>query len=130
MNTPWGELSIDSEGNAHFQCHTPGNATFEDVRIALTKFIALLQGQIDREDECPVKHLRVMEFEYGRGVTGDSVRSMRRMADVLANDLRSINAKWRIDDMTVPEWQIVDGNVEVKFRYDSKRYSEQLRITA
>ena len=72
----------------------------------------------------------MMEFEYGRGVTGDGVASMRRMANVLASDLRSMNAKWRIDDMTVPEWQIVDGNVEVKFRYDSKRYSEQLRITA
>jgi len=55
MSTPWGELSIDSEGKAHFQCHTPADATFEDVRIALTKFVALLQDQLDREGECPVK---------------------------------------------------------------------------
>jgi hypothetical protein len=66
----------------------------------------------------------MMEFEYGRGCTGTDVKSFRRMASALAADLVQINDKWGIDDMTLPEWSIVDGNVQVRFRYESKKYSE------
>jgi len=125
VNTPWGELSIDAEGNAHFQCHTPGGATFEDVRVALIKFVALLQSQIDRQDECPVKP--VFMYEYGRGVTGDSVKPMRVMANLLAGDLTAMHEKWGIDQMTLPKWRIKDGNVEVVFTYDSAKYTEFLQ---
>ena len=48
-----GELYLDSEGQAHFICHTPGNMTFVEVREALSKFIDLFLDQIEREEECP-----------------------------------------------------------------------------
>ena len=68
-----------------------------------------------------------MEFEYGRGCVGTSVKSFRVMAGCLHNDLVAMNEKWGIDDMTLPEWSIVDDNVEVKFSYASKKYAEHLR---
>jgi hypothetical protein len=54
---PHGELTIDREGNAHFECHTPGTVEFKGLRVAIEKWIALLQDQIAREDECPLKPL-------------------------------------------------------------------------
>lgn len=49
---PFGELYIDGDGEAHFICHT-ADEDFEQTEIAIKKFIALLQGQIDRREECP-----------------------------------------------------------------------------
>ena len=48
-----GELYLDSNGKAHFICHTPGNMSFVEVREALSKFIDLFLDQIEREEECP-----------------------------------------------------------------------------
>lgn len=49
---PYGELFIDSTGEAHFICHTQ-NTDFSAAKIAVQKFIALLESKIDRESECP-----------------------------------------------------------------------------
>ncbi len=48
-----GELYLDSSGEAHFVCHTPGGMSFDDNKIGLLKFIELLQSKIDRQNECP-----------------------------------------------------------------------------
>ena len=48
-----GELYLDAKGKAHFDCHTPGGMTFVESREGLVKFIALLQNQVDRQEECP-----------------------------------------------------------------------------
>lgn len=48
-----GELYLDTTGEPHFICHTPGNMSFAEVREGLVKFIALLQNQHDRQEECP-----------------------------------------------------------------------------
>lgn len=54
MQQPYGELYIDAEGEPHFICHTTGD-DFAQTKAALIKFIGLLQSQLDREDECPLK---------------------------------------------------------------------------
>jgi hypothetical protein len=48
----FGELYIDKEGEAHFICHTK-NDDFKQTKVAIQKFIVLLQGQLDREKQCP-----------------------------------------------------------------------------
>lgn len=48
----WGELRLDESGEAHFICHTK-DEDFATTRSAFEKFIALLQGQIANERECP-----------------------------------------------------------------------------
>ena len=63
------------------------------------------------------------EFEYGRGVMGNSFKSISRMAQVLETDLRSMNDRWGIDGMTCPEWKI-EEDVTVRFRYDSKGWRD------
>lgn len=49
---PHGDLYIDTEGQAHFQCTTKGE-DFYQTRDALLKYIGLLQRQIDNERQCP-----------------------------------------------------------------------------
>ena len=68
-----------------------------------------------------------LEFAYGRGSIGTSVKSYRMMAACLHVDLVNMNERWGIDAMTIPIWSIVDGNVEVKFSYTSAKYKEQLQ---
>ena len=51
----WGELWLDAEGEAHFLCHTPGERTFDETREGLTQFRDLIQDQLDRERECPMR---------------------------------------------------------------------------
>ena len=53
-----GELHIDEQGNAHFMCHTPGGWSFAEVKTGIEKFIAVLQDQLDREHECPMREVR------------------------------------------------------------------------
>ena len=48
----WGELYLDSNNEAHFVCHTKDD-DFQKTKMAIQKFITLLQGQLDREKECP-----------------------------------------------------------------------------
>ena len=67
-------------------------------------------------------------YEYGRGCTGTTPESFRQMAACLYTDLVNMNTKWGIDDMTMPEWAIVDGNVEVRFHYASAKYKDQLQV--
>jgi len=67
-----------------------------------------------------------MKYEYGRGVVGNTPRSYRTAASLLAQDLVSMNHKWGIDDMTVPEWKIVDGSIEIRFTYESEGYDISL----
>jgi hypothetical protein len=55
INQPHGELYIDRDGKAHFDCHTPGDVGFDGLALAIEKWIALLQDQMDRQDECPLK---------------------------------------------------------------------------
>ena len=50
-----GELYLDDKGEAHFVCHTPDNMTLGDIREATVKFIAVLEAQLDRDDECPTR---------------------------------------------------------------------------
>lgn len=52
-NTLHGELYLDEDGEAHFICHTPGDMSFQDARIALLKFIVVLKDQYNRQQECP-----------------------------------------------------------------------------
>lgn len=49
---PYGELYIDGDGEAHFICHTTGE-DFQETEIAIRKFMALFQSQIDGRDNCP-----------------------------------------------------------------------------
>lgn len=53
----WGELYLDDEGKAHFDCHIHSSVKFGEAEAALIKFIWLLQEQIDRKAECPL-HIR------------------------------------------------------------------------
>lgn len=48
----WGELLLDDKGEAHFICHTKDD-DFLATKIALGKFIELLQRQVTNEAECP-----------------------------------------------------------------------------
>jgi len=48
----WGELYLDSNNEAHFICHTKDD-DFQKTKMAIQKFIALLQDQLNREKECP-----------------------------------------------------------------------------
>ena len=49
----WGELYVDTSGEAHFDCHTSGDIPFDEVRRGLTSFVVLLMQQLERERECP-----------------------------------------------------------------------------
>ena len=48
-----GELYIDDEGEPHFICHTPAGMSFIEAHEGLIKFIAILQNQVDKQEECP-----------------------------------------------------------------------------
>lgn len=48
----YGELYLDANGKAHWVVHTK-DTDFRATEIAIEKFIALLQDQIDRKEECP-----------------------------------------------------------------------------
>ena len=50
---PYGELYIDTDGKAHFVMHMHSKESYEDVEISIRKFVAVLQSQLDRQDECP-----------------------------------------------------------------------------
>jgi hypothetical protein len=49
---PYGELYIAQDGTAHFICHTV-DEDFEKTEIAIRKFMALFQQQIDGQGGCP-----------------------------------------------------------------------------
>lgn len=49
---PYGELWIDKNGEPHFLCHIEGE-NFSEAKVAIEKFIAVLQQQIDNEEHCP-----------------------------------------------------------------------------
>lgn len=49
---PYGELYLDAEGQAHFVLHTEGE-DFGKTEIAIRKFLALLQAQLDGRGKCP-----------------------------------------------------------------------------
>lgn len=53
LTKPYGELYLDTTGAAHFDCHTPGECSFEQALAAFHTFVALLQRQIDMRDQCP-----------------------------------------------------------------------------
>lgn len=53
LTKPYGELYLDTEGAAHFDCHTPGECDFETALAAFHTFVALLQRQIDMRNQCP-----------------------------------------------------------------------------
>ncbi len=53
MATLHGELYLDENKKPHFMCHTPAGMTFTELRDHLLQFIALLQSQYDRQEECP-----------------------------------------------------------------------------
>lgn len=49
---PYGEMYLDTDGEAHFECHTQGE-DFARTRVAIEKFVRLLQRQLDNESSCP-----------------------------------------------------------------------------
>lgn len=51
-DAPFGELYLDAQGEPHFICHT-ATTDFAATKVAINKFIALLQSQVERESECP-----------------------------------------------------------------------------
>jgi len=52
LDQAYGELYIDEDGDAHFVCHTH-TENFAETEIAIRKFMALFQKQLDGRDKCP-----------------------------------------------------------------------------
>lgn len=66
----YGELYLDANGKAHWVVHTQ-DTDFRAIEIAIEKFIALLQDQIERKEECQYSPT-IPGAETGRFTPGTS----------------------------------------------------------